>query len=150
MDERRCFIYQQSEIVLIRIKKPGPESMAPFPPAIAYIMFTSGSTGEPKLVRVPHCCILPNILDIRYRINLRALPVVICRMFSRRLEISESDSVFLASSLTFDPSIIEIFLAFSAGSRLVIVSEDLKRDPNRLSSILFDTAKVSILQVSFC
>lgn len=31
----------------------------------AYIIKTSGSTGEPKLVHVPHACILPNIIDLR-------------------------------------------------------------------------------------
>lgn len=36
----------------------------------AYIVRTSGSTGQPKLVHVPHSCILPNILDFRYYLIL--------------------------------------------------------------------------------
>ncbi|XP_035211583.1 beta-alanine-activating enzyme-like [Stegodyphus dumicola] len=32
---------------------------------LAYIMQTSGTTGEPKIVQVPHHCIVPNILDLR-------------------------------------------------------------------------------------
>ena len=31
---------------------------------LAYIMQSSGTTGEPKAVKVPHCCIVPNIADI--------------------------------------------------------------------------------------
>ena len=31
----------------------------------AYIMQSSGTTGEAKAVKVPHCCIVPNIIDIR-------------------------------------------------------------------------------------
>lgn len=33
---------------------------------LAYIMQSSGTTGEAKAVKVPHCCIVPNITDIRY------------------------------------------------------------------------------------
>ena len=33
---------------------------------LAYVMTTSGTTGLPKIVRVPHCCIIPNIVDLRY------------------------------------------------------------------------------------
>ena len=33
---------------------------------LAYVMTTSGTTGVPKIVRVPHRCIVPNIIDLRY------------------------------------------------------------------------------------
>ncbi len=32
--------------------------------SLAYVITTSGTTGAPKVVRVPHSCILPNITDI--------------------------------------------------------------------------------------
>lgn len=32
---------------------------------LAYVLHTSGTTGPPKTVRVPHKCILPNILHLR-------------------------------------------------------------------------------------
>lgn len=32
---------------------------------LAYVLHTSGTTGLPKTVRVPHRCILPNILHLR-------------------------------------------------------------------------------------
>lgn len=32
--------------------------------SIAYLVHTSGSTGEPKIVRVPHSCIVPNVMDL--------------------------------------------------------------------------------------
>jgi len=32
---------------------------------LAYIITTSGTTGLPKIVRVPHHCIVPNITHLR-------------------------------------------------------------------------------------
>lgn len=32
---------------------------------LAYVLHTSGTTGVPKLVRVPHACIVPNIQHFR-------------------------------------------------------------------------------------
>eukprot|EP00057_Strongylocentrotus_purpuratus_P006009 XP_011660483.1 PREDICTED: acyl-CoA synthetase family member 4-like [Strongylocentrotus purpuratus] len=34
--------------------------------SLAYALHTSGTTGRPKIVRVPHSCIVQNILDLRY------------------------------------------------------------------------------------
>ena len=33
---------------------------------LAYCITTSGTTGEPKIVKVPDSCIVPNISNIRY------------------------------------------------------------------------------------
>lgn len=52
-------IFQESPS-LKRVDFPLPEEWN-----IAYMIHTSGSTGAPKTVRVPHSCILPNILDLR-------------------------------------------------------------------------------------
>ena len=32
---------------------------------LAYVITTSGTTGQPKIVRVPHSCVLPNLTHIR-------------------------------------------------------------------------------------
>lgn len=42
------------------------DKMQRIPEDLAYIMTTSGTTGLPKIVRVPHHCIVPNIVDLRY------------------------------------------------------------------------------------
>ncbi|VDP08156.1 unnamed protein product [Soboliphyme baturini] len=72
---------------------------------LAYVMFTSGTTGPLKIVKVPHSCILPNICDFR-----------------ELFQMSSKDRVFLSSPLSFDPSIIEIFLALSTGACLTTPS----------------------------
>ncbi|CAL8256290.1 unnamed protein product [Merluccius merluccius] len=98
---------------------------------IAYVMHTSGTTGLPKIVRVPHKCIVPNIQ------HLRSL-----------FQMSADDVVFLASPLTFDPSVVEIFLALSSGARLLIAPPVVKKAPNRLAKLLFRDHKTTVLQVT--
>ena len=55
----KLFIFQQN-VFQDTISSISPEWN------IAYVIHTSGSTGTPKAVRVPHSCVLPNILDLRY------------------------------------------------------------------------------------
>ena len=62
--------------------------------------------------------------------------------------MTPDDVVFLASPYTFDPFIVQMFLAFSTGARLVIVPDIVKMMPSKLVHILFDEERVTILQVS--
>ncbi|KAM3940453.1 beta-alanine-activating enzyme [Leptodactylus fuscus] len=98
---------------------------------LAYVLHTSGTTGTPKIVSVPHCCIVPNILHLRSIFN-----------------ISPDDIVLLSSPLTFDPSIIEVFVALSGGACLLVLPDPLKMMPQRLCKLLFQQHKVTVLQVT--
>uniref|UniRef100_A0A087YGD5 Carrier domain-containing protein n=1 Tax=Poecilia formosa TaxID=48698 RepID=A0A087YGD5_POEFO len=98
-------------------------------PDLAYILHTSGTTGPPKTVRVPHRCIVPNIL------HLRSL-----------FQMSADDVVFLASPLTFDPSVVDIFLTLSSGALLLIVPSVMKKMPGRLAQMLFKHHRATVLQ----
>ncbi|XP_014845630.1 PREDICTED: acyl-CoA synthetase family member 4 isoform X3 [Poecilia mexicana] len=100
-------------------------------PDLAYILHTSGTTGPPKTVRVPHRCIVPNIL------HLRSL-----------FQMSADDVVFLASPLTFDPSVVDIFLTLSSGALLLIVPSVMKKMPGRLAQMLFKHHRATVLQVT--
>jgi non-ribosomal peptide synthetase component F len=70
---------------------------------LAYIMFTSGSTGEPKGVMVPHRGIC-NTLAWR----------------QRRFPFGPGDRVLLTFSIVFDASLFEIFQPLVSGACLVI------------------------------
>ncbi|XP_070688180.1 beta-alanine-activating enzyme [Pempheris klunzingeri] len=98
---------------------------------LAYVLHTSGTTGLPKIVRVPHKCILPNI------VHLRSL-----------FQMSADDVVFLASPLTFDPSVVDIFLALSSGAQLLIIPTVMKKMPSRLAQLLFKDHRTTVLQVT--
>ncbi|XP_025777301.1 beta-alanine-activating enzyme isoform X1 [Puma concolor] len=98
---------------------------------LAYVLHTSGTTGIPKIVRVPHACILPNIQHFRLL-----------------FEITQEDVLFLASPLTFDPSVVEIFVALSSGACLLIVPASVKVLPSKLAAVLFSHHRVTILQAT--
>lgn len=46
--------------------------------------------------------------------------------------IQQSDIIFSASPFTFDPSIVDLFLALSTGARLLIVKPSIKAMPSKV------------------
>ncbi|KAM9286313.1 beta-alanine-activating enzyme [Cariama cristata] len=99
--------------------------------ALAYILHTSGTTGIPKIVRVPHKCIVPNIQ------HLKSI-----------FEITQDDTLFLASPLTFDPSVVELFIALTSGASILVVPNTIKMMPVELSAALFHHHHVTVLQAT--
>ncbi|MBD3917801.1 amino acid adenylation domain-containing protein [Paenibacillus sp. PR3] len=86
------------------------------PDALAYLLFTSGSTGQPKGVMIEH----------RGVINLTNL-------FMHRMGIGPEDRIIQFASASFDASIWEIAMALLTGAALVIAK------PNRIAdSRLFE------------
>ena len=91
--------------------QPGPDDAA-------YILFTSGSTGNPKGVVVPHSAIV-NLLSWT------------SRTFSRQ----ELERVLVGASLNFDFSVIQIYAPLAAGGSAVIAENvlDLRDLPTAIS-----------------
>ncbi|XP_077859670.1 beta-alanine-activating enzyme isoform X6 [Macaca mulatta] len=63
-------------------------------------------------------------------------------------DITQEDVLFLASPLTFDPSVVEIFLALSSGASLLIIPTSIKLLPSKLASVLFSHHRVTVLQAT--
>ncbi|CAM9512756.1 unnamed protein product [Lampetra fluviatilis] len=99
--------------------------------AIAYVLHTSGTTGPPKIVHVPHACIVPNITHLR---SLFAM--------------SPEDVVVLVSALTFDPSVVELFVALASGATLLLVPPYVRRSPRDLQRVLFQRSRATVLQAT--
>jgi len=78
---------------------------------LAYIIYTSGSTGIPKGVMVNHSSLV-NLIHYQYSF----------------FKIVEDDRVLQFSSISFDPSIEQIFLALTSGALLVLVKEEVIMD----------------------
>ncbi|SHM60400.1 non-ribosomal peptide synthetase [Ruminococcus flavefaciens] len=77
----------------------------------AYIIMTSGSTGEPKGVEIPHRAAWNTISDI-----------------NNRYDIGENDTAFSISAIDFDLSVYDIFGILGAGGRLVCIPEAEKKN----------------------
>jgi amino acid adenylation domain-containing protein len=78
---------------------------------LAYVIYTSGSTGRPKGVAMPH----------RPLVNLLAWQ-------EREWTYPGAAATLQLTTLSFDVSFQEIFSCWTGGGRLVLVSEDERRD----------------------
>ncbi|XP_050703998.1 beta-alanine-activating enzyme-like [Eriocheir sinensis] len=115
---------------LVSIINRERRSLTRRPKSLVYVVPTSGTTGTPKCVYVPHAAIVPNIHDLE-----------------KLFKVTSEDRVFCAAPLTFDPSVIDLFLAFQVGAGLVMVSPKTLRTPRLLLKVLVET-KVTILQAT--
>jgi amino acid adenylation domain-containing protein len=84
-------------------------------PDLAYLLFTSGSTGEPKGVMIHHRGLLNHLLA---KIE--------------DLGLNESDRVAQTASASFDISLWQMLAPLLVGARVEILSNELVRDPFRL------------------
>ncbi|OMF96007.1 hypothetical protein BK144_05360 [Paenibacillus sp. FSL R7-0273] len=88
---------------------------------LAYIMYTSGSTGMPKGVMIGH----------RAAVNL-------IRWVNRELDMGSGDKGLFITSVCFDLSVYDIFGMLAAGGTIVLCPEAQVADPKQLSSLLID------------
>ncbi|WP_327112508.1 amino acid adenylation domain-containing protein [Nocardia sp. NBC_01730] len=73
------------------------------PGNLAYVIYTSGSTGTPKGVLVSHAAIADHLEG-----------------FSAEWGITAADRLLQSSSVSFDASLLDIFVTLTVGARLVI------------------------------
>jgi amino acid adenylation domain-containing protein len=91
-------------------------SAVPDPSRLAYILYTSGSTGRPKGVMLSHAnaaCFTDWCSDV-FRPN-------------------EHDRFSSHAPFHFDLSILDIYVSLKHGATLVLVEEQLGKDPGRLA-----------------
>ena len=92
-----------------------PENHTQADSDVAYVIYTSGSTGKPKGVIVPHA------------------PVV--NMLFGMIEwpgFTETDRVMATTTLSFDISVVEIFLPLVTGGSVAVVDRQTAKDTGAL------------------
>ncbi|MER7758107.1 amino acid adenylation domain-containing protein [Streptomyces sp. NPDC097619] len=90
--------------------------------ALAYVIFTSGTTGRPKGAMIRHEAISERLLWQSAEI----------------LGFGTDDASLFKAPLSFDISINEIFLPLVCGGRLVVLRPGGERDPHHLLSVIAD------------
>ncbi len=105
-----------------RLDGPGEEAAPPArldPDDLAYVLFTSGSTGRPKGVALPHRA-LANLIDWQLATG----------------GDQEGRATLQFASLSFDISFQEMFATWGAGGTLVLLTDEVRRDPEALLALL--------------
>jgi len=96
----------------------------------AYVLYTSGSTGQPKGVNVPHRAVV-NLLS----------------SMTRQPGVTADDVVLALTSPSFDMSVPELLLPLTTGARMVIASTEDTRDPQRLIDLVMAEG-VTVMQAT--
>ena len=97
---------------------------------LGYLLYTSGSTGEPKGVAVTEAAVG------------RLLTAV-----SRLVSVQPGDAVLVSASTAFDISTVEIYLPLLNGGYLVIADRDQVRAPDELARLI-DEHRVRLVQAT--
>ncbi len=97
---------------------------------LAYVIYTSGSTGQPKGVRISHTSVV-NLL----------------KSMQREPGLTDSDTLLAITTISFDISVLELFLPLIAGGKLVIVSREVATDGIKLAQQL-NTSAATVMQAT--
>ncbi|MCC5793716.1 MAG: non-ribosomal peptide synthetase, partial [Chromatiales bacterium] len=95
---------------------------SPVPQSLAYVMYTSGSTGHPKGVEVSHLSVRNLLESVRHVIGFRP-----------------DDCLLAVSTYSFDISVLEFFLPLLCGGRIVLGSNEQVKHAPALLSLLSQT-----------
>lgn len=89
------------------------------PTELGYILFTSGSTGEPKGVEMSHDAAMNTV-----------------EFINGHFEIGAADRCLALSTLECDLSVLDIFGMLRAGGAIVVVDEEHRRDPDTWARLI--------------
>lgn len=100
------------------------------PENLAYVIYTSGSTGQPKGIEIEH----RSLVSFLYA-------------FQHTPGMTERDVVVARTTLSFDPSIVELFLPLLTGARIALISSQAAGNGELLKQVL-ERSGATILQVT--
>ncbi|MEU6585622.1 amino acid adenylation domain-containing protein [Nocardia sp. NPDC046763] len=98
------------------------DRIAPLRPEnLAYVLFTSGSTGQPKGVGVTHAAVCTHLAWMQHLHRL-----------------DDTDTVVRKTALTFDVSAWEVLWPFTVGARVVVTGPGVHGDPSELARAIIE------------
>jgi amino acid adenylation domain-containing protein len=114
----------------ISAQAPQPPAIAYAAEATAYVIFTSGSTGRPKGVQIPQRAV-ENFIG-----SMRVAP-----------GFTERDRLLAITTISFDISVLELFLPLAAGGHVTIATRDQVIDPAVLQQLLAEQ-RINVMQAT--
>ncbi len=106
----------------VALQTPKSNQITPAAPSdLAYIMYTSGSTGMPKGVMIKHSSALSFV-----------------QWFSSAFAPQCGDRFSNSAPLHFDASVMEIYPALMHGATVYLISEDILKRPKELARFIAD------------
>ncbi|MEU7062352.1 amino acid adenylation domain-containing protein [Streptomyces sp. NPDC046161] len=96
------------------------------PDSPAYLLYTSGSTGEPKGVLVPHAAAADFVLG----------HLALCGAGAPATARGSGERFLGFASLSFDVCVLDVFGALLSGSALVLATDEERMDVDRLQALL--------------
>jgi amino acid adenylation domain-containing protein len=100
------------------------------PDDLAYVLYTSGSTGNPKGVEVEHRALV-NLLE----------------SMQRQPGLGSADVLLAVTTLSFDIATLEVFLPLIAGGTVVVAPAEAAADPGLIAESLTANA-VTVMQAT--
>jgi|GEM_PF-1255062 len=100
------------------------------PANLAYTIYTSGSTGKPKGVQIVHQSVV-NFLSA-----MGSSP-----------GLSKEDTLIAVTTISFDISVLEIYLPLISGARCILVSRQVSRDAEQLMKLI-ERCNATVMQAT--
>lgn len=94
----------------------------------AYVIYTSGSTGKPKGVVITAESLVNLLLSMK-----------------KKLGFTEQDRLLSVTTISFDISVLEVFLPLITGAACVVAKKETIHDPEALTNMI-DEYQITIMQ----